>query len=245
MWFFSNGFLSDPFLLSKTFRSLKGGTKCCSVCMVSCVAYSFLIWCADCLCNWFSLEQTLNDAFSTSVLWSLSLSQLWIKQPWLNKRFAWLPPSRLRQLWRREAEPWSDAEWRLLHLRQMKSFTEPIVDQTALAKQKICLTPHLQTPATLATSSWTVIRRWTTPSPPRTSSTRRIEHLQTNRQPNNEKQPTVPFFFFDHANSASNNLAKTKTKICLTPLQARSRDWRRTTPSPPCASSTRILAKNI
>ena len=45
------------FLLSKTFRSLKGGTKCCSVCMVSCVAYSFLIWCADCLCNCFSLEQ--------------------------------------------------------------------------------------------------------------------------------------------------------------------------------------------
>jgi hypothetical protein len=45
MWFFSNGFLSDSFLLCKTFRSIKGGIKCCSVGMVSCVAYSFSMVC--------------------------------------------------------------------------------------------------------------------------------------------------------------------------------------------------------
>ena len=40
--FFSNQFLYDSFLLCKTFRSVKGGMKWCSVCMITCVTYSFL-----------------------------------------------------------------------------------------------------------------------------------------------------------------------------------------------------------
>ena len=79
MLFFITGFLSDSFLLCKTFRSIKGGIMCCSFCTITCVTYSFFFnLCADCLCNWISLERMLALVFLFAICWySLWICWIW------------------------------------------------------------------------------------------------------------------------------------------------------------------------